>query len=96
VTTVEDESVAQRAVFFSWIRSSDGLEHAVLDTDLRAGIILGERGGQYPTVCHYALRPEVLLNSPRRCCRDCVNALPLDALPRRDRRDVACSGGDIK
>jgi hypothetical protein len=72
-------------IFFTWIRAADGLEHAVRDSELAAAITHGDRCG-YSTVCRYLAVPDRLLAGEARCCADCVNALPRNALPRRGRR----------
>jgi len=88
MATVENTPQEAQTIFFTWIRGSDGLEHAVLDTDLASAIAYKDRGCAYPAVCRYRVIPDIQLSSDARCCHDCVNALPRNALSRRGRRDL--------
>jgi hypothetical protein len=74
----------QGTVFFNWITGADGLDHAVLEPDLTLAGATDERVA-YPALCRYSVIPDVHLSRPHRCCADCVNELPVNAHPLRER-----------
>jgi hypothetical protein len=81
MTTARTEQTDERAVFFHWITGADGLDHAVLEPELTLASSVGASVG-YPALCRYSVIPDVHLSRPQRCCADCVNKLPFNALRR--------------